>query len=51
MPVLDGKFHQPEPLVRRCPCGVRLFRRQGESDEAYEARVLCPRCAAKERAK
>ena len=51
MPVLDGKFHQPEPKHKACACGCRLFKRQGESVEEYEARALCPRCAANKREK
>jgi hypothetical protein len=35
----------PNPKIKRCRCGVRLFRAQGESEAEYEARVKCPRCA------
>jgi hypothetical protein len=46
MVILDGRFHAPEPKVKRCGCGVRLFQRQGEKAVEFGSRTKCPRCEA-----
>ena len=38
----------PEPKVKRCGCGVPMHRRQDEPPEAWDDRILCPRCADEE---
>jgi len=44
MAILDGKYRVSMAPHKHCACGVNLYQSQDETDEAYKARVKCPRC-------